>query len=253
MWQLKPITPKNLKLLVNTGCALSIAGLFASGWSDFQNVRVYEVSTGLQNQPSYRVITRQFDRQNIKLPVENQLVSVINQATPNLKILLSLSGLGLAVATLAGCIYEENHQQVKEYAALKTDELRKIDIDTQVAAQHKVAQEKAVVHAMSLVDELMNNPHYQELQRAKQRIEYGEESETEQIESNDASDLWESTEQNLSAKTESEFKVTKAQANQIKVLYKETKNLPDAIRQVLNITSDSPDFKAAIQQIKSYL
>lgn len=258
MWHLKPIPPKNLKILINTGLGVALASLVTSGWNDFQRLKVYEVSTGLQNQPNYKVVTKQFDRQTPTIPANSKVIAEINQAFPYLKIAFAVGGVVVSGLVIFGCHYEETNQSVNEYVELKTDELRKIEIDTNVAAQHKVAQEKAVLQAMELVGELMKNPHYRRLQEAKQKIEYGEDDTTDSNNETTEDDTDTSWNPFLEEPTKTEsnpqsLEISESQINEIKKAYKESPDIEAAIAKVLNLKKGDANFLPAIKQIAALL
>lgn len=207
----------NIKPLIYSLLGVSGVSLLISGWGDFQTLKVYEVSTGLKNQESYKVIERQFDRFKPTLPKGARVIEVshIQQPSTALKIITSVVGVLSGTASLVLVSKAENEQDIREYVEYKSTEMQKLEIDNEVAAQHHISSEKSLVRAKTLMEELIQNKHYQELAKDIQDKEYGK-SEGSETEKDESTDDWNPFSDEIDGSADDEKKPNIVSADEIK-------------------------------------
>lgn len=257
------ITKKSLKLAIAISTSLSGLLVIGAGWQDFQNVKVYEIETHLNNQPNYRVVQRQFDRQ-IKdsfVSSDSKLIARIDTGNPYGKIILTLVGLGLSSATLFMISQEDKLEELFEYIKEKELEAERLSIDTEMAVLDYTKGEHLLVRGAEEMAKLYQNKEWLRLQQNKDEILYGTNEQTGEEDSEDyqqtTADIWREAEESSTVPA-----IPQAQkqlcdrplAERIYQVHKTQKiSIGQAITQVSQVTSTHPDWQIFKDQLHQHL
>lgn len=182
------------KLIAKIKNGFGIASVFLivpTFMGDLQNIEVYKKSTGLNN-PKYQheiVTEHDIERKNL----ENfQQVSVVEVVELIQKLLSGFFGLGFICGFWFLDELLTKNEAAINYFELCESEKTKMDIDTEMAVNWKLKEERTGIRAFETLEkELSSNPKYRAI-KLKER-EYmeaveNENDETEQIESDEETD-----------------------------------------------------------------
>lgn len=257
------INQKSLKLIISITTSLSSFLLIATGWQDFQNAKIYETSTNLNNQPTYRTIERQFDRQNHHLPPNTKIIARIDRGNPYTKIFLMLAGLSTSIAGLVLISQEEKWEEIFQYIQEKENEAKRLDIDNEMAVLDYTKGEHLLIRGTEELAELRKNPWYIMLQKGKEDIinsQYeDEEDEPDEPDEEGSIDLTEDIKDDIWTDTQpkEEKQVILCTRKQAETIYKAQKQeqipLYQAIQKVTNINSTNSDWKEFKAQLIKHL
>jgi hypothetical protein len=164
----------SFKLWMTISGFTSILFLLIASYGAFQKVHVYErttVKNEFQNFSTYE-ITKEFDKANPEVKGLKRVASVDKTYTFQ-KIFASLVAIGASGTCLVLVLEEEKLQAQRWYLA-------KFDMDMQTAAHFQVGQEKMIIHAGELAEDLMKNPYYFQYYQHKQRTEYKQGTDEEE-------------------------------------------------------------------------
>ncbi|MCP6758780.1 MAG: hypothetical protein NHB32_08420 [Fischerella sp. CENA71] len=237
------VTTGSLKPVILSTTIGAIISLGLAAYGSLQKYEVYIKPTGLHFPPYTYVIQREFAKKREPTFLLPKVAYVEKSAT------LFKVGFGVAALLLAGISYwasdrEEELKELRQYETISNLTKAKIDIDHSTAVHNKLASERSLVTAATLMTELMQNPTYRKLKQSQVNAEEGVAEEDEEEEP-----TWNPFVDGNEEIQDSTGNVTPKQLEGIKARYSKGDTLQMAVESELRIHRSHPQYKTIIKEV----